>query len=327
MNSASSPASHGRIRLAYILVCIPLLGMTALGGVFLYENAPPKDFPVGEHIHVPTGSSLNDISHILARHHIVRSGLLFRSIVTLYGREGSLQAGSYIFHEPADTGVVARSFVDQTSRVPPLRVTIPEGSTLADFDTLLADALPQIDRGDILRATEKEGVLFPDTYHLSEDTSAEEVVALLSETFTQKLKPYIEKFQGGVLSLHNAVILASIVEKEGKDAESMKMVAGILRTRLQKNMPLQTDATLTYLLGKTSAQLTIDDLMLDSPYNTYRNRGLPPTPINSPGLVAIDAVLNPTPSDYLYYLTDGTGVFHYAKTFEEHKRNKILYLK
>jgi UPF0755 protein len=107
----------------------------------------------------------------------------------------------------------------------------------------------------------------------------------------------------------------------------MQIIAGIVKKRLELGMPLQVDATLEYERGKGSSDLTIKDLQADSPYNTYTNKGLPPTPISNPGTVALLAALHPKQTPYLYYLTDAKGNFHYAKTFEEHKRNKALYLR
>jgi UPF0755 protein len=123
------------------------------------------------------------------------------------------------------------------------------------------------------------------------------------------------------------IILASILEREANDETSMRMVAGILENRLRDDMPLQVDAVFQYYTGKGSSDLTLEDLTTDTPYNTYTNIGLPPQPIGNPGLMAIEAVLNPTPSDYYYYLTGDDGEFYYAKTFEEHKRNKARYLR
>ena len=128
-------------------------------------------------------------------------------------------------------------------------------------------------------------------------------------------------------SFSDIVIVASILEKEVKTSESRAIVSGILWKRLALGMPLQVDATLGYITGKTSAELTIDNLNADSPYNTYRNKGLPPTPISNPGLLALDAALHPKSSPYLYYLSDNNGVIHYAVTFEEHKANKARYLR
>ena len=120
--------------------------------------------------------------------------------------------------------------------------------------------------------------------------------------------------------------MASVLEKEVRDAKDMKIVSGIFWKRIEMGMALQADSTLDYERNKTSAELTSDDLKTDSPYNTYTRSGLPPTPIDNPGLNAITAALNPTASPYLYFLTDKDGKVYYAKTFEEHKKNKAKYL-
>jgi len=121
--------------------------------------------------------------------------------------------------------------------------------------------------------------------------------------------------------------MASLLEREANTEESMKMVSGILQNRLAEGMRLQADASLEYVLNRPLGTLTAEDLEIDSPYNTYRYDGLPPTPIGNPGLTSIMAVLEPTPSDYFYYLTDEDGEFHYAKTFDEHRANIKRYLR
>jgi UPF0755 protein len=121
--------------------------------------------------------------------------------------------------------------------------------------------------------------------------------------------------------------LASIIEREANSPESMKMVSGILQNRLTIDMPLQADASIEYILDKPLNALLPEDLKIDSPYNTYLNRGLPPTPIGNPGLTAIEAVLEPTLSKYLFYITDETGEFHYAEDFDQHRANIQRYLR
>jgi len=123
------------------------------------------------------------------------------------------------------------------------------------------------------------------------------------------------------------LVLASIIEREADSVESKKMVAGILKNRMSINMPLQTDASMEYILDKPLSELTPEDLKKESPYNTYLNFGLPPTPIGNPGLDAILAVLEPTPSDYYYYITGNDGEFYYAKTYAEHLQNIEKYLR
>ena len=129
-----------------------------------------------------------------------------------------------------------------------------------------------------------------------------------------------------MLTFEEVIVLASILEREARSEESMRMVAGILLKRMEIDMPLQVDAPFEYFISKSSAFLTYSDLALESPYNTYLNTGLPPTPIANPGLKSIRAVLNPIESDYLFYLTAPGGEFHYSRTYEEHKYKKDLYL-
>lgn len=293
----------------------------------LYVNTPRASFPEGEEIVIPPGASLTYIAAILDEEKVVRSAFLFRLAVSFLGGEESIYAGAHLFPEPLTTFGVAKALVEQQTSVPPVRITIPEGSTLEAFDTIITTALPHIAKGTIVALVKKEGVLFPETYFFEEEATAEEVVATLrehTEAELLKLKPAIDAHE---LSQDEIIILASILEREANNEESMRMVAGILLERLRIGMALQVDATLYYLLGKESKELTEEDLEIDSPFNTYRYPGLPPAPLGSPGHMAIMAVLNPTSSPYLYYLTDREGNFYYAETFEEHKENKAKYLR
>ena len=129
------------------------------------------------------------------------------------------------------------------------------------------------------------------------------------------------------LSEHDVVILASIIEREANSTTSMKLVSGILQNRLALDMALQVDASMEYILEKPLKELTAEDLKIDTPYNTYLYRGLPPTAIGNPGLDAIMAVLEPTPSEYMFYITGTDGEFYYAKNFDEHRLNIAKYLR
>ncbi|MEZ4195509.1 MAG: endolytic transglycosylase MltG [Candidatus Paceibacterota bacterium] len=188
--------------------------------------------------------------------------------------------------------------------------------------------LPEFDAEEfILLATPSEGRLFPDTYLLPEEYTAEELFDLLTSTFTEKLLPWQDEILAHNLSLDQIIILASIIEREANSPESKKMVSGILQQRLEIGMPLQADASVEYILDKPLKELAADDLKVDSPYNTYLNTGLPPTPIGNPGLDAIVAVLEPTTTDYLFYITGNDGEFYYAKDFDGHKLNIARYLR
>jgi UPF0755 protein len=146
------------------------------------------------------------------------------------------------------------------------------------------------------------------------------------ESFEKHAQTVLNNNNSG-LSAEEVIILASIIEREANTFESMKMISGILQGRMAIGMPLQADASIEYVLDKPLKELTPEDLKVDSPYNTYTNKGLPPTPIGNPGTEAIKAVLEPTVSDYVYYITDNEGNFHYAKDFDEHRANVAKYLR
>ncbi len=314
-------------RTIFFLLSIFFVCALMLYAVFFFSSAP-STFPVQKPFSVPQGSTLTDISHALKRESFIRSAFIFRMLVIVHKKEDTLRAGKYLFLTPLSVFGVADGFMDGTSLLPAHKVTIPEGSTLAEFDARIAEALVTIEVGDIVKAAkQKEGVLFPDTYLFEEFMTPEDIVTLLKKTFDERLAVFDKEISQSSFSREEIIILASIIEREAKGEESMRIVSGILQKRLLIGMPLQVDATFNYLSGKTSAELTQEDLRSDTPFNTYRYKGLPPSPIASPGLTSIKAVLSPIETDYLYYLTGNNGIFYYARTFDEHKANKARYLR
>ena len=172
-----------------------------------------------------------------------------------------------------------------------------------------------------------EGYLFPDTYFLSPNIKAGDLILMMRENFARQIQP----FEGDILkskrTLNDIVIMASIIEKEANGSlETKRIVSGILWKRLSLKMPLQVDAPFVYYNGKNSYTLTKEDLAKDNPYNTYINKGLPPTPISNPGIDSLRAAIAPTQTSYLYFLSDKKGNVYYAKTFAEHQKNRELYL-
>ncbi len=207
-------------------------------------------------------------------------------------------------------------------------VTIPEGYNVRQIGETF-EKLGIFSKEDFLKIAQKEeGYLFPDTYRFYKNAKSEDVISKMKENFNKKIMPEIlEEIKKQNKTLKEVIIMASLLEEEVSAAEDRKLVSGILWKRLDFGMGLNVDAALTYVLGKTSHELTAEDLKLDSEYNTYRYRGLPPWPISNPGLDAILAALRPSPSPYLYYLTGKDGRTYYAKTLEEHALNKFKYLR
>ncbi len=307
----------------FLCLIITVTGVFSVQKILTLINTPPDTFPVAIDITIEEGLSVREIANFLAEKKVVRSSLYIYAVLTHGGNDTSVQAGVYRFETPKTTREIAEAITTGSDMSPHVTVTFPEGFKATDIYDFLPDSFTEVTY-DI---TQYEGYLFPDTYFISKDMTTEEIVTLLQDTFTQKLDPYQEQIRLSGFTLHEVITLASIIEREAKDTASKKLVSGILQKRLTLDMPLQVDAVFDYLLDKTSAELTEEDLNTNSPYNTYKYRGLPPGPIANPGLDSVEAVLMPTESPYLYYLTADDGTFYYARTFEEHKQNKARYLR
>lgn len=191
----------------------------------------------------------------------------------------------------------------------------------APFDRMLIDDFPFLSK--LSSGTSLEGYLFPDTYRVWEDELPKGLVEKqLQEFYDKVIKPNPDAERKTGMTWHEIITLASVVEGEVRTPEVRKIVAGIFLNRLKIGMALQSDATLNYVMTERNDRPTAKDLAIDSLYNTYDHPGLPPGPVGNPSISAIDAVLNPTETDYLYFLTDQKGEIYYAKTYDEHLKNK-----
>lgn len=235
-------------------------------------------------------------------------------------------AGDYFFERPLPATLVAWRIARGTFILHPLKVTIPEGLTKFEVAALLAKKFGDFDEKAFAESA-KEGYIFPDTYFLAENTKAADAVRIMGRNFNSKITLIKDKIAASDRSLDEIIKMASIIEIEARDSTTRKVISGILWKRLDIDMPLQVDVSFAYINGKGTFELTKEDLAVDSPYNSYKYPGLPPTPISNPGLDAILAALSPTATDYFYFLSDKDGKMHYAIDFEEHKENRIKYLK
>jgi UPF0755 protein len=172
-----------------------------------------------------------------------------------------------------------------------------------------------------------EGYLFPDTYYFAKDVTATEIINKMLDTFSIKVLPAIKtELDVQKKSLFEIVTMASVVEGEVRNDEDRKIVAGLFWNRIAGDMPLQSDATLEYALGTNKVQHSIAETKINSPYNTYQNKGLPPGPVSNPGISSILAALEPAQTDFVYFLSDpATGKTVFAKTFDQHIANKAKY--
>ncbi len=311
------------------LLFLPLFLVIVVAAVFFwfYKNSgAPSATEKFSYFIIAKGSSASQIGNKLESAGFIKSALAFKLYMQFTGQSGKLQTGefrltpSYSLFQMADT--LFKGPVE-------LWVTIPEGLrreeiaqkfavTLNKDDSFITDFL-QVSKGE-------EGYLFPDTYLFPRDITAVAVTEKLTDTFASKTQN-LENNSG--LTFDQAIVLASLLERETKTDGERPTVAGILIKRLNSGWPLQIDAAVQYAVGTSKDWwpiLTLDNLSIKSPYNTYKNRGLPPTPIASPGLASIKAALNPTESNYWYYIHDKNGLIHYAETLEEHNANIAKYL-
>lgn len=243
------------------------------------------------------------------------------------GKSSKLQAGKYSLGASQSVKEIAEKIISGDAIKEEISITIPEGFRLKEIDDRLSEN-NIIKKGTLQNSL--EGYLFPDTYNFSMEKlplKTEDVTKKFLDNFDKKTNDLKEQAKSKNIDFRDIVIMASILEKEVRTPEDMKTVSGLLWKRISIGMPLQVDATIAYITGKKTGEITYGDLKIDSPYNTYTNKGLPPGPISNPGLVALEAALNPTQSDYLYYLSKPTGETVFSKTIEEHNRAKNLYLR
>jgi UPF0755 protein len=310
---------NATLALAGVLVAFPVFYIGFL--------SPPGDFSLMSVVTIEEGMTLEEAGQSLKGLHVIRSEFWFRVAVILGGGEHSLRAGDYFFKEPIGVFSIARMMVTGDYGLDPIRVTIPEGASNVDIADRLAEALPTFDRVYFLEYAEgKEGYLFPDTYYFLPTDSEEKIADTMEETFRSKMELYRNDLRISEYSLQEIITMASLIEREANTEEVRRIISGILWKRLEIGMPLQVDVTFDYINGKNSFELTSADLEIDSPYNTYRYAGLPPTPIANPSLESIHAALHPVESDYLYFLADHEGIVYYSETFEEHREKKLRYL-
>lgn len=273
------------------------------------------------------GASANEIARQLADAHIIRNSFALRMLLRINSADDSVQAGVYRFASPQNIFTVTRRLLAADYGLPPVRITFPEGITVRDMAAYIAHAFPHLLAQDFLIVGQSsEGYLFPDTYFFPPSSTVEAIQTTLRKTFNAKIAPLSGEITLSGHSLADVVTMASLVEKEARTSENRRIVADILWNRLARGMPLQVDAVFGYIYGRDTYSPSLADLKVDSPYNTYTHKGLPPGPINNPGLDSLEAVLNPTKTNYVYYLTGKDNLMHYATTYAEHQVNHRKYL-
>ncbi len=304
-----------------------LLSLALFSFLYLAYWRAPVPFPTGTTLSIARGTTIRQASEIAYKIHAIRSQFWLKVWSVLLGGKSGVHEGDYFLKEPASVITLAYRLTAGRQGIPSIRVIIPEGLSNREVANVLTKSLSRFSAEKFLSLAKKdEGYLFPDTYTFLSNATEEQVLTEMRQNFSKRMEPLSEKMSTFGKSLQAIIAMASLIEGEARTPETRRQISGILWKRLLLGMPLQVDAVFPYILGKNTFEVTTDDLKIDSPYNTYKYAGLPPGPINNPGLDAITAAMMPAPTNYLYYLSDKDGVMHYAITHEEHLANRAKYL-
>lgn len=329
------------------ILFIFLIIVICVFGVFLYKSTK-NNVENGKTvvINIPSGSTTSDIGDLLKENGLISNKLSFVLKSKFNGHDGTYKQGTYSLV----TGTSVEEIMDILSSGSNIseknKITIPEGYTVAEIGAYLEekgivtaeDFINTANTGEFNfefikdipegRTNRLEGYLFPDTYYISDNATSEEIINKMLTRFNDfYTEENIKKAENLGLTFDEAIIVASIVEKEISAPNERAIAAGVIYNRLEINMPLQIDSTVLYAMGVTKEVVTYNDLETDSPYNTYTNKGLPKGPISNPGQAAIEAALNPDDNDYIYYvLKDRTsGEHYYTNNYDDFLKAKERY--
>jgi UPF0755 protein len=331
-------------RISIIIFFIAIAG-TIAGAVWYQLASSPPGGDQELKFSIERGENLKSISRRLYESGLIKSKFLFEQYARWRDLAGRLQAGDYKLNTGQSLSEIAASLL--SAKRESKRVLIKEGETVEEIAKVFADSglfgareflqaavadqnlkNRYVFLSDLPIGATLEGFLFPDTYDFFVGVTPQEAIKKMLDNFSRKVPPeMIETMKAQGKTLYEIITLASIVEREVRKPEDMKIAAGIFWSRLGRGQALQSDATLSYVLNDTEAAHSAADLEINSPYNTYKYPGLPPTPINNPGLNAINAVFQPTATKYNFFLTSPDGTVYYAETFEGHVANKVKYLR
>ncbi|MFW5787270.1 MAG: endolytic transglycosylase MltG [Halanaerobiales bacterium] len=323
----------------FLLFVLLLTGLIRLASL-----VQPVDRTAENEIHfrIESGRSTGQIARELEEEKLINSDLLFKLVVGILRLENSMQAGVYEFKRSENTLEIINKIA--RGRVANVRVTIPEGYTLEEVAEILSERT-LYEKEELLEAAQKdvydrsylpednesiryvlEGFIFPDTYDLPMEKRPEDIFRYLLDKFEEKA-PINEFENEDKDELFEIITIASLIEREAKLNREKPLISAVIYNRIQLDMKLQIDATIQYSLDERKERLLYEDLKVDSPYNTYQHRGLPPGPICNPGEESIQASIEPADVDYLFYfaLKDGSHIF--TESYPEHLKKQELLLK
>ena len=312
-----------------VLLAIAIVAV-ASGGWYVFGLPASLAGGAEVHLFIRKGAPFREAAESLAAHGVISSPRLFSRYAQLRRRDRTLRWGTYIVREAMGWERVLESL--NAGRGVVHTVTIPEGLMLIEIAPVLAEAL-DLPADSVMAAASDtallnrlrvptptlEGYLFPDTYSFPDRASARDAIRVMVERFETQWKPEWDSILPRLkLTRHQVVTLASIVEREARLDEERPVIAAVYLNRLRIRMPLQADPTINYALGRRPGRVLFKDLRIDSPYNTYRNPGLPPGPIGSPGAASIEAALYPASVPYRFFVAAADGHHEFRRTYAEH---------
>lgn len=329
---------------------------TAIAGYFYINSALE---PVNKQDHsqikvtIPIGSSVRGIANVLEENGIIKNATVFRYYIK-FKNEAGFQAGEYKLSPSMDYGdIIAHLKTGKVMQEAEFTITIPEGKQLEEIATIISkktnypekEVIEKLDNREYVKSLIKkypsiltedilkkdirhplEGYLFPATFSFFEtkpklDDIIESMLAKTDEIVT----PFLDQIDEKGLTVHEFMTMASLIEEEATEKADREKISTVFYNRIKKQMPLQTDPTVLYSLGKHQVGITYKDLKVNSPYNTYKVVGLPPGPIASPGEISMEAAVNPADQDYLYFYSRPNGETIFSKTLNEHNNIKNQY--
>lgn len=324
---------------------LPILAVTAvvLISVYLLSNfqAPAPQDNLFKSFLVKKGESATEIARNLKNAGLIKSPLIFKTVVVLKKTASKIEAGDYLLSPDQNLLEIIASIQKGPQDI---WITLPEGLRKEEianklFQSFSSQANNQFNPDEFLEDSRTpnnlEGYLFPDTYLFSKSATSSAIIRKMTINFTKRTDPVFKDRSNG-LSIYQTLILASLLEREVRTDLDKAIVAGIIIKRLKNRWPLDIDATLQYAKASNNClsisckwwpTLTSSDKNISSPFNTYKSPGLPPSPISNPGTNSIKAASFPRNSDYWFYLSDAKGATHFARSLEEHQANINTYLK
>lgn len=326
--------NKGKKGLILGLVLFLLLSISYFGAMYYYKmpmTANVSNKPIV--VIVEQNETGSKIAQELYEKGLIKSINAFKIVMRLTNTMDKLQAGYYEF--PANSSIQLIINDLQKGQNKTIKITIPEGFTIKQIASRL-ESKHIISATDFLKEAKTfvpylymygptpeeyhvEGFLFPDTYNIPVNYTAKQIITMMTKETNQKLTPEIrKKIKEKQLSIYQFMTLASLVEREALFDKDRPIIAAVFEKRLKDGIPLQSCASVEYVLGARKKFLSLDDIKIDSPYNTYKNTGLPPGPIANPGIKSMEAVLNAPKTKYLYFVADDKGEHHFSETYEEH---------